>query len=453
MDLDPFKRLKNSRLRKGDSKMLDLNLNFKNFLIGNMDAALEKANVDTEFAEAEPVKDDYQIDRVPKTYVLLNNHWETIEKELPKHKAELIKFIGKYRNNNIDKLETPYPVDYPAWVPVCNRILYQCTGIDEKKFVDDVLTIRGWEGYEDTYLKDKAPHILMLMIARWFMIHDYNTEYEIMKHYIGYAHYWGVFTDIFKRYKPNLEVMKYTISQMSYKSRLKSLGSVDKWLAEGVGDTLVTYKDRLMRASDFELHYIQEKIRGKFKSAFKTIYRAQEANERDGKRIFTSKDNVSAGEDEVSVENTYGMAQALQIANGFTTKFFANPVDEDCLKRALIPNGITEKDLRNVIIMIADNRDNIDDVRRFYQSLFYSFLESGKYKQRDIGTLRFYAEMDKMYKPGNTNDPNKIFVKELLDKWLAIGSKTFRTTNRVATQTTFRRSIYSYFILKIMKDK
>ena len=61
--------------------------------------------------------------------------------------------------------------------------------------------------------------------------------------------------------------------------------------------------------------------------------------------------------------------------------------------------------------------------------------------------------MDRLYKPGNTTDQNKLTIKERLDSWLEMGSKTFRTTNRTATINTFRKSIYNYFILKIMKDK
>lgn len=401
-------------------------------------------------------KSDLQIDKIPKTYVLLNNYWETLEKGLALHKNELIKFIGKYRQVNIDKLETPYPIDYPKWVPICNRIMYQCTGIDEKKFVEDVLTIRGWEGYVDTYLKDKAPYILQLMIARYFKLHKMETEFKIMEHYIGYGHFWASMTAIFKmrgNYKPSLEIMKYTISNLSYKSRLKTLGSVDRWLSEGIVDTLTTYSDRLDRASDFELHYIQEKIRSKFKNAFKTIYRAYEENRKAGNRIFTSKDVVGSGEEEFRVDNTYGMNQAMEIANAYVTKFFANPIDEDLLPKCIVPDGITIKDLRTTLTMIADDRDNIEDVRTFYQAVFYTFLESGKYKPRDIGTLKFYMEMERIYKPGNTSDENRLVIKDLLDKWLKVGSKTYRSTNRAATVITFRKSIFNYFIMKIMKDK
>ena len=406
-------------------------------------------STDNEFDDLEFTKEDYQIDQIPKTYLILETFWDTIEKNLPKNKNWLIRFIGNYRNKYIDKLETPYPIDFPPWIPACNKAFYITAGIDEDDFVDAVMTIRGFEGYEDTYLKDKAPYILGLLIARWFIMHDYQKELIILEHYIGYSHYWAVFNNFFKKYKPKPEVMKYTINEMSYKSKLKTLGSVDKWLQDGVLSGITAYQDRLLRASDFELHYINEKIRAKFNSAMKTIYRAQEKNEKEKKYVFTSKTQM--GED--IVETNYGVAEIISLSSGFTTKFFADPISEKALKGALIPGGITEKDLRNTILMISDNKNNLGDVSKLYQSLFYIFLESGKYSVRDIGTTRFYLEMEKAYKPGNTSDPNRNYIKEILDKWLSMGSPTFRSTNRTATITTFRKSVYEYFILKIMEDK
>ena len=404
---------------------------------------------ESEFEDIELTKDDYQIDQVPKTYVLLNNFWDIIEQNLPRNRNTLIRFIATYRNKYISILETPYITKFPKWVPACKKILYTVTGIDEDEFVDAVMTIRGYEGYEDTYLKDKAEYILALLIARWFIMHDYKKELTIMEHYIGYSHYWAVYTIFYPKYPPTLEIMKYTISEMSYKSRLKSLGSVDKWLQDGVNSGITSYYERLLRASDFELHYINEKIRSKFKSAMKTIYRAQEKNEKDKKYIFTS--TTKMGED--IIENTYGVAEVVSLANSYTTKFFADPINEKALKGSLIPGGITEKDLRNVILMISDDKNNFTDVTKLYQSLFYIFLENDKYSTSDIGSIRFYHEMEKIYKPGNTTDPNRNYIKEILDKWLSMGSATFRSTNRTATITTFRKSIYEYFVIKIMRDK
>lgn len=392
---------------------------------------------------------DLQIDKIEKTYVLLDNHWKALDTNLKKKLPVLIRFIATYRNKNIHKLETPYPVDYPAWVPACTKVLYDVTGIDKDAFEKDVLTIRGWEGYIDTELKDKAPYILMNMIIRWLLKNKKEREAAMVMYYIGYGNYWSVFTAIFKVYKPKLEVMKYTINEMSYRSGIKQAGSVDKWLYESVRSTFETYEKRLMRGSDWELHYINEKIRGKLKSAMKTIYRAQEANEKAGKYIFTSKNVV----DDVIIDNTYGVAEILSIAETYTSKFFAEPVDEETLATAIGDTGISARDLRNTLVLIADDKSNQSDVKKMYQSMFHIFLEVGKYNARDIGSARFYYEMQKLYKPGHATDPNRVFIKDVMDKWLNAGSKTYRTTNRTGTIGYFRKAIYDYFVLKVMKDK
>ena len=92
-------------------------------------------------------------------------------------------------------------------------------------------------------------------------------------------------------------------------------------------------------------------------------------------------------------------------------------------------------------------------MRTFYQSIFYLFLSLGTYTLKDIKSASFISEMMKLYKPGNTIDKNRIIIREIMDKWLIVGSKTYRTTSRVATQSSFRKSIYDYFIFKILVDK
>ena len=62
-------------------------------------------------------------------------------------------------------------------------------------------------------------------------------------------------------------------------------------------------------------------------------------------------------------------------------------------------------------------------------------------------------EMQKMYKAGNSINKNRIIVGNIIDKWLKIGSATYRSTNREATKSIFKRSIFDYFIIKVVLDK
>ena len=393
--------------------------------------------------------EEKKIDQIKKTYLLMDKYWKTLEKNLPTNIKQFIRFIAAYRNKNVEAFVTPYPVKKPIWTPVCERAVYTAAGIESDAFVEDVLTIRGWEGYIDKYLKDKAPYILALMIARWCMITEREKELNIICHYIGYSYYWQIMYNHFPKGNLNENVMRYTIEQLSYKSKLKALGSVDAWIYDIVYSALISYKERFIRASDFELHYIGEKIRAKFSNSIKTLHSAYQKNSTAGNKVVVSKSVM----DDTVIDNTYGSADIAVMAEAYASKFFEEPINEEALKGALVPNGINAKDLRTVILTIADDTKNMNDVRKLYQSLFFIFLSNNKYKSKDIGTMKFYFEMQKMYKTGNSNDPNKIFIKEILDKWLSVGNATFRNTSRTATILTFRRSIYDYFILKIMKDK
>ena len=185
----------------------------------------------------------------------------------------------------------------------------------------------------------------------------------------------------------------------------------------------------------------------------KSLFKAHQETVKNKNYVLISKPILEGEDGQFAIDNTSGMAEAVAVANKHAMKFFSEPINESVLNAVLVPGGITAKDLRTTVLMIADDRENIDDVRKFYQALFTIFLSNTNYGVNQIGTLKFFTEMDKLYKPGNTTDPNKVFVKEFLDKWLERGSKTFRTTNRTATIITFRKCLYQYFIMKIFKDK
>ena len=71
----------------------------------------------------------------------------------------------------------------------------------------------------------------------------------------------------------------------------------------------------------------------------------------------------------------------------------------------------------------------------------------------EIGVLKFLYEMQKMYKAGNSINKNRIIISNIIDKWLKVGSATYRSTNREATKSVFKKSIFDYFITKVIVDK
>ena len=409
-------------------------------------------------------------DLVPPKYEIQTNIWPILEANVPKNSRRLMKFIGDFRDRNIRLLETPYPLDCPVWYDkACQGILYETMGIDENDLYKYTQNIEGVNGYIDPYLKKghgkstKIHQFAMFMLLRYYESkskseNDENFRYATaMKYFIAYYQFIMSYQKFFKSkgHPPIPQVMVYTINNLSYRNKLRQFGSVHKWIYYAVDSTCTTYHKRLERGADFDYLYVLDKLRDKFKEYMKVLYREYDKNYRQKNLIFESKTFTADGE---LFDTTSTSAEILGLAEKYTNRFFDNPINEVAIKAAVNKGNkagwIPEKDLRNTIYLLADSKDNQPDIREFYQALFYIFfhLPDRHYQAKDIHSKAFIVEMQKTYKPGNSQDENRIVVRDMIDKWLKVGSTTYRTTNRQATLSIFRRSIFDYFIFKTAMD-
>lgn len=401
-------------------------------------------------------------DTVPPKYNINDNLWETLEKNLPKNTPKLMRWISKYRDANIETLETPYPLSYPVWTPKCESIMYESVGFSLDDLYQYTKDVEGPGGYIDKAARrgnlqtQNTTQYLMWMILRYYLLNNKQREATIMKYYMGYFYYMGAFTNYFRGYKPNKDVMMYVVNNLSYRVKLKSLGSVHKWIYYGMDAHTTSYEKKILRGADYDYLCTLNKCRERFHGYLHIIKRDYEAN-KDTNRIYTQKTFINEGEG-LQYENGSVITDIIGIADQYTSAFFQHPISENAIKFAVNKSNkagwIPEKDLRNTIYMIADNPDNQDDVRAFYQALFYVFfhLPNKNYERSDIHSRQFIVEMQKTYKPGNSNDANRIIIRDMIDKWLTVGSRTYRSTNRTVTITIFRRAIFDYFIFKTATD-
>lgn len=400
------------------------------------------------------------IDSVPKKYTLIDNFWETIEETLPKKSSELMRFIAKYREVNITKLETPYPIDYPVWSPACVRILYECSGIEEDELYKYTSNIEGVNSYVDPYLKKKdgvnakLMQFAMFLIYRYYRIHEMKKEMTIMKYYMGYYSYTMAFNVFFKRFKPNEAAMKYTINSLSYKNFIKKLGSVHKWIYYAVDSICNTYDERIIRGSDAELLYVIDRLRLKFTDFMRNLYSKHKQIVDNKEYMFSSEIMLEDGSQRQVNSRSNEIAE---ISDRLVSSFFMHPISDKCIRYATNKGSksgsIPEKDLRNTIFLIADDAKNKPDVTEFTQALLTLFFtNTPNVTANDIRSKKFIVEMQKIYKPGNSVDKNRVVIKDIIDKWLLAGSATYRNTNRAATISIFRKSIYDYFIYKYATD-
>lgn len=401
-------------------------------------------------------------DGIPLVYNINNTFWETIEKTVPKKTNKFIRFVQSYRDANISKLETPYPYDYPIWRPDCERIVYETLGIDADDLYEITSNIELPNDFKDKYLVKGNSRTVMLiqfalfMLYRYYLIHNKEKEMEICKYFMAYFFYFSLFTKYFK-YKPNKDVMAYTINSMSFKNHIKQTGSVNKWIHGMMTASCDTYKSIIIRGADTDYYKCIRRTHTKFNDAMNNLVNLFKKDWENRNIIFTSKAVDDSGE---MLDQSSLSSDIIQLADKYTTRFFSNPNSEEVI--AYVCNKkqksgyIPERDLRNTIFNIADDPTNQNDVRTFYQCVFHLFFNNGnntKYTISDVNTMKFMLEMQKMYKAGNSINKNRIIIGDIIDKWLKTGSQTYRVTNREATKSVFKRSIFDYFIIKVTVDK
>lgn len=400
-------------------------------------------------------------DGFPVVFNINDTFWETIEKNVPKHTASFVRFVRNYRDMNAEKLTSPYPTDYPIWRPNCERIVYETLGVDEDDLYKITSNIELPNDYKDKYLQKGNSRSVMLvqfalfMLYRYYLIHDKKQEIEICKYYISYFFYFSLFTKYFK-YKPNKDIMTYTVNSMSFKNQIKSTGSVGAWIYTMTTNSCEKYDPILRRGADRDYYKVIRRTHTKFNDAMKNLYTLFDKDFKNKNAILASSAKNDDGE---ILEQSSLSADIIQLADKCTTRFFDTPVSEEIISYVCDKNQkggyIPEKDLRNTLYIISDDSKNQDDVRTFYQCIFFLFFNNGseKYDVHDATTMKFILEMQKMYKAGNSINKNRIIIGNIIDKWLKLGSSTFRATNREATKSTFRRAIFDYFVIKVVNDK
>ena len=159
-------------------------------------------------------------------------------------------------------------------------------------------------------------------------------------------------------------------------------------------------------------------------------------------RTFDEEDNI--------IENSGILSDVQSYASEATTKFFSmQEADRKIVSFCAKGFDVSVSELRSSIILLTENNE-IDEIKRFYDALFYLFFNNGG-KKDQIGSKKFLSLANEIYKKGNSNDKNIKTIKELLNKWLTNGSQTYNSSSRPGTLNNFRKAIYFYFVMIISK--
>lgn len=391
-----------------------------------------------------------QIDLREKTFVIRDKYYPLVAEFLPKTERILMRHISQYRDKNINILASPYPTNYPLFAPDDFQIIYKCTRIDELELKDDIANVKLPDGVEKK--ENFIPfNVAMLLCIRYATINKKKDLLEFLYRYFAYSMWWSVYTKRFKFYLPNEEKMIYTINNFNKKFRLKQLGSVDALLYEKIEGVLQNQNSLLIRCDDYELSYITDNIKSSLNNMMGKLYDEYKKNLGNPNIIMTSSTFV---DNEGTERQTSTLTSNVEeLANKYTNIFFSSTPNKARVALAAKLEKVS-KDEVYVSINILKQECKIEEVKEFYACLFYSYLASGEQGATldNIKSNKFNAVMSNIFKKGNSADKNIIRAKELMDKWLEIGSKTYRASNRQATLTGLKKAIYNYFIFSVSSN-
>lgn len=420
---------------------------------------LPKVEIDT----SDKVTTDEQrrlADTFEKKYTMRDTYAKTIEENLKKDNfanvKKLYKYIALYRQRYIKIFETPYPYDYNRFNNKDRGIYFDCAGVSEEDIKESIGKIEVPSSYtmKKAFVIGKYDHVIELMIlnALWKIKADPKFINGFI-YYMGYNYYWQAYKVSFPRYNLPKVIHEYTVNNLSNRFRLKTLGSVQKWIEYGIFNAIATYEDDIKEYSDYKsLLWVADRITTKFKGYMTGYAEVAYKNNENKNAIFTAN---SINEDGESYEDDSNLGDVSRLADKYTTKFLSNRPDERWIKFVAQNRGVSADDMRNSIEIVLndENGQSHDELNAFFQAMFYLFLITEKRTVREIRSKRFIVSMNEVYKKGNSNDPNIAIVKKYIDKWLLAGSKTYRTTNRADTLNRFRRAIYEYFVYCIASNR
>jgi hypothetical protein len=379
-----------------------------------------------------------------KETFLLKEIYPKVEKSLT-NKTTRVNMVDKYykfvdKNNMI--LNRPGPSENIMFNDTEIESIFNLVGVTTKE-INDIK--KKSKDIKATGITMSYPlNSLLPLIIRYYLINEPKSNaYKDLNTYLMLSIYPIIFYKYFK-FKPNENIMTYTINNLSQKFKVRQTNNLLEALADTAIGALNLHKDDLIKGTDKGIVDYVLSMRTRLNSFMKKIAQEFYKNQQEGKYINLEIDNND--------KENYREADASSYAiNGIVNKVSLKLlVDGPPIKLITISaktNQVSVNELRNYIsrMIVTKNRDEINIVM---ESILFLFMFDSKNTIQDINSDKFILYCLDLYKRANTTDKNIIRIKTILDKWLTEAG-IYKKTQRNATINNFRKALFTFFVLTI----
>lgn len=389
-----------------------------------------------------------------KSTIIYDRLYHRIESSLkqPKNIAALKQVFGEIISRNNEALSSIIP----------DKAIYMDAKIEKKYF--DILGIDPKEVFQalndSTYIDNnwstvKNPmYVTLILLVLYFN----NTKKQDMVQQSMFIcslyMYRNIRTKYFKRTsEATINIVKYTISRLSYKNDLKKYGSVMKligkksemfvnnWLVERKSDITGVVSDEVICKMINDNHR-------RYSTAMNNFYAEFKKDSVSGNYLNTDVD-IDDGDTFIESDNVSFMVEknTQKVMNKFILSSYPNPliIQHTCA----IETGCSANNLRNMMNYVYDGNDKlIDEITRIILQIY---LFEYKKKIDDIKSSDFLITMRAHYKKQTTNDQNLNDMKTVIDK-IVVGSGLSKKINRAATLNDCKKGLYLYILFLIQRS-
>lgn len=380
--------------------------------------------------------------------VLVDDLFPKVSQSL-KDKSNLKKF-----KENLDRYMAHNAEIYAAIGPYKRPIF-------SDKNIDDLITLVGLTRNEikaslkrSPYIKstwveaNKPFNVAISLVIRHFLIEKDEGNVDNALSYLIVSMY-PILHYRYFQYEPNEAALTYTLNNLSNKFNLRQnrslwvtlkdmatvcLNHFQKVIVEGTDKAIVDFIESLKT----RMNSFLKKIRGEFNEVYqKKLYLGNEFES------FEEDNFHEASSDATAIETISNKVVSSLVIHGPDMRIVAL-----CAKNCKASSNM----LRSYLSTMITNEQR-DDIQKIVECLLHLYLQSEDSKGHTIsgiGSNDFLIHCMKIYKKSHTIDENVVKIKEILDRWLVELKITEHTSNE-GTLNNFRRAIYMFFVLSIVK--
>ena len=383
-----------------------------------------------------------------ETTIIREQIYPIVEKVLsdPNGDRKFRLLVKKFLDKNASKLNTAGPTYMIPFTDDDKEEFFKCFGTSKNDLVKPIVKMTnlvndkaGWKS-----LRQNPIFCLFYCCIRYYTIKKdekgLNTALIIYALSVYPSRY-----SVFFQYGANPDIMDYTIDNLSARFLFKKEGSVLATLLSSIKNSYEFHKKDFPEGTDDSVISWVSRIRNDQNSLLKNIASEYYINHRKNARIVTQSETYS--DNEMIDDNLNDTSVVEDVTRRISVNIITNGVDITRATAAAKLAGISVSDLRFYLQKIITKERN-EELNKFIESVVFIYLYKENHKPYEINEMKFLQFGSDLFRRTNTNDPNVVTIKELLNIWSSQSGINDKY-KRIASQINYKRGIFMYIILCI----